>query len=44
MFVEEESKESIFKTKIFRILFKNFIDLPNVENREFGFGVLKENC
>ena len=42
MFVEEESKESIFlKQKFSEYYSKNFIDLPNVENREFGFGVFK---
>lgn len=42
MYVEEESKESVFlKQKFSEYYIKNFIELPNIENREFGFGVFK---
>lgn len=42
MYSEEQSKESEFlKQKFSEYYYKNFIDLPNVENREFGFGVFK---
>jgi DNA primase small subunit len=42
MYTEEESKESIFlKQKFSEYYSKNFIELPNIENREFGFGVFK---
>lgn len=42
MYAEEESKESIFlKQKFSEYYSKNFIELSNIENREFGFGVFK---